>query len=1369
MRVARDGRAKPEGTGDFFSRAEYAPDEIEMLAKDGRWYPIQRFFQQDIASTPLFGGRTMEELTEAELAILRDQAFIGPRLSKLSDAEETLFEDSLRLTETPAGEVVAARQALEEDFVARELLRKEAGRVDTGEKTPRQAAEDYTVAMKENDPYRKSSKNEGHLPGSEGRDPAGTAKDPSLPSDPTGRLLPIVEKLEKALGTVLRQGRMSLRGALGQHHRITGVIRQREFNAYEVFSHEAGHALHFDPKNTKTIFQMIARHELEIHPLSYTPKPELLAIEGFAEWFRIFLTSPGHAQKKAPGFHQEFTRWMAREHPETYKTLLEGKTEYLSYLEKPSRDIVTGDIVTSGKPPISDRIKKGFETDEGPYGASLFSWYDRFYTWTLDRLHPAFRAVKSLEDLHFRNFGEHIDLPGYQDTYKMLRLSVDAAQMGHLDITRGVAAYGFLTPEGPSLSEAMELAVGKDWFGRWRTDDTLDFGAYLVSRRALVEYKRFWADEVPGTPGKPTYGDYKVTVAELEARYPQFKQAAKLVYEWNSNMLRKKRDAGLITETFFLGAMEKAEYYVPFMRDFSEVVEGAVKGRGSKGTNRQSIMAAYRGSLRSIINPIESMVSDAYNTAQRIALNDSIKALHNLAVRAGKGGGIIAELIPATEIKGVRADLMEMIKGSANEHGLGKMETEDLIAEVASIFGQDEIMTTIFRSGEIRPGDEPIVFFWEGGERKALRLGDGRFGKELYLAITGLGKEQSNWVIDFLGGFSTLMRFGITTSPDFLVANYIRDQFAAFILMPKFIPFISGAKGVFHELKQTEYAEAYNRVGGLMGGIAVSGLRKGLINRDMRAFQDAGYKLTSLKDLKQIFRFTEVTETGTRLAIFGQYFKTGKKHGLTDYQAALEAAFQARDFIDFGRHGSKMLMTRRLTTFLNAGLQGMDKSGRVLFVNSLRPMAKLIRGGKLSAKETENLNTSLLAWIKLASLTAMSATYATLYADDPEFQSAGEYLRATHWLFKVPGGEWVAVPKPHELAFFFNAGERMAEGSMRDDPTWRGRWMRSWSYTLMPPTGIPGVQVPVEVLTNYSFFNERNIIPKEQLGLEPFLRYNSYTSEFAKAASKAVNEAGLEISPGVIDHVITGWGASWGRTLIKVTDSMMSEEKRSAELYDFPIIMRFMKNLDRGNDASNRFWDEVNATSGRMIKKTRSYKNLIETGREVDALDFLSRMRDDEKVWVQLQTEKVRFKRLHPMRRAADLMRIYSNLRTEVMSRNVKKLKTGSPISVTPTIASNINDLLTRISMMEARNALITIGAKGWDGRELMDPAQYLDAIEHLNPELRQEIDARSKKLKTYSFSGVRAVWPELEKRILRDGEKARLSDLVGKAKARRD
>lgn len=328
--------------------------------------------------------------------------------------------------------------------------------------------------------------------------------------------------------------------------------------------------------------------------------------------------------------------------------------------------------------------------------------------------------------------------------------------------------------------------------------------------------------------------------------------------------------------------------------------------------------------------------------------------------------------------------------------------------------------------------------------------------------------------------------------------------------------------------------------------------------------------------------------------------------------------------------------------------------------------------------------------------------------------------------------------------------------------------MRSWSYTLMPPSGVPGVQVPLEVMTNYSFFNEREIIPKSQLGLEPFLRYNAYTSEFAKGLAKSIKDTGLEISPGVIDHVITGWGASWGRHLLKVTDKMMSEEKRSEEIYDYPIIQRFVKNLDRGNDASNMFWDEVNATSGRLVSKWRSYKNLVETGREMDALDFKGRMLDDEKAWVQLQTEKVRYKRLHPMRRAADLMRIYSNLRTQVMTRNVKSQKTGKPIPVTPTIASNINDLLTRVSMIEARNALITIGADGWADRAIMDPAQYLRAIDHLEPEILREIDARSKKLKMYSFEGVRSVWPELEERLLRD-EKPRLMDLYSRAKSKRD
>ena len=59
-----------------------------------------------------------------------------------------------------------------------------------------------------------------------------------------------------------------------------------------------------------------------------------------------------------------------------------------------------------------------------------------------------------------------------------------------------------------------------------------------------------------------------------------------------------------------------------------------------------------------------------------------------------------------------------------------------------------------------------------------------------------------------------------------------------------------------------------------------------------------------------------VSEIGTRLNIFEACLQAEKAQGLSDYEAAAEAGLQAKDLIDFGRHGSRTQQLRSLIPFL---------------------------------------------------------------------------------------------------------------------------------------------------------------------------------------------------------------------------------------------------------------------------------------------------------------------------------------------------------------------------------------------------------------------------------------------------------------------
>ncbi|MDP2621415.1 MAG: LPD38 domain-containing protein, partial [Hyphomicrobiales bacterium] len=980
------------------------------------------------------------------------------------------------------------------------------------------------------------------------------------------RLRDISERVVAALGLTVRQGRLQRvagKKPLGTFNEKSGVVRMRELDAFDVLAHEGGHGLHLMPEFRADIDALIGRHQIEVERLAYPGTPQgQEGVEGFAEWFRLWLTNPGYAKREAPQFTEAAENWLRQNRPRMLDDLVAAQSAYREWLRAPSRDVVTGDLVSSGAPPIKERVGRALETDRAPSGESLMSMFGRFYTWTLDRLHPVNRSVRVLLDIHKRNTGQSIDLPAASDPYKLLRLATSAHQAGHIDLLHGVVPYRSVEPQGPSLAEGLELAVGKNWHGAWRSDELIDFGAYLVARRSVIEFHRFMAGEVPNPPGKLTLGDYRQAVSDFDAAYPNFAHAAQLIYKWQTNLLKKKFEAGLVSRSYYDKALAKPDY-VPFQRDFSEKVEELIRPAGAGGTNRQSAMKTYRGSLRSIINPIESMMSEAYSTAAIIARNDAITMLADLAKKAGPGGGAIAEAIPASVVTPIRVDVMQALRNAGKDAGLDKADIDDLVLAASERLDAEDVIATLYKAGDAPEKGEPIVYYWRGGERHALRLADRRFGKDLYEAITQLGAEQSNWIINLLAVPARTLRMGITTSPEFLLANYIRDQTSAFVLNTRFVPFVSGARGMVDEIAQTRAARLYSQAGGLMGGANTASLDQARIGRNINALRRNGTIVRRVSDIRDVIRLTEISESGTRIALFKQYFDAARKQGLSEYEAMVEGAFQARDFIDFGRHGSKMLFARRIVTFMNAALQGTDKTLRTL-INDMAPMAKVFRGETLTAGERALVSRSAQAWLKIGVLTGLSATYALMYRDDPEWQQAGEYLRATHWLFKMPGGEWAVVPKPFEMATIMNFGERFAEGLAADDPTWANKWLRSWGYTLAVPIEPAGLMTPAEIGFNFDVFRQMPIVPQWDQGLEPWQQFNQYTSEFSKMVGKAIN-----VSPAKIDHLIVGWTGSWGRNALSVSN-MFDPQRRSEQLYDWPISGRFVKNLARGSDATDK-------------------------------------------------------------------------------------------------------------------------------------------------------------------------------------------------------
>ena len=130
------------------------------------------------------------------------------------------------------------------------------------------------------------------------------------------------------------------------------------------------------------------------------------------------------------------------------------------------------------------------------------------------------------------------------------------------------------------------------------------------------------------------------------------------------------------------------------------------------------------------------------------------------------GVGRVIEEIPPHEIVGQRFELREAIRNAAKQNGVDPLRHRSLLlSSVIDVFGKDPIMGTLFRSALAKARGEPIKFYMDGGELRALRIGD----PELYSLMTELPPALRDAALNWLAISSTAIRAGIVHNPPWML------------------------------------------------------------------------------------------------------------------------------------------------------------------------------------------------------------------------------------------------------------------------------------------------------------------------------------------------------------------------------------------------------------------------------------------------------------------------------------------------------------------------------------------------------------------------------------------------------------------------
>jgi hypothetical protein len=490
--------------------------------------------------------------------------------------------------------------------------------------------------------------------------------------------------------------------------------------------------------------------------------------------------------------------------------------------------------------------------------------------------------------------------------------------------------------------------------------------------------------------------------------------------------------------------------------------------------------------------------------------------------------------------------------------------------------------------------------------------------------------------------------------------------------------------------------------------------------------------------------------------VFRNAFARSKKQGLGDYDAALEAVFEARDYFDTDLHGSRMIAAKRILPFFNANIQGMRKA---LSVGSAggqlhRLLAPLGRNAPQTPGETAAFVKAYKLWGKMAAVGVAGASLTALYLHDPEYREFDDRERATYWFYKN-GKTWVKLPKPFELAALSNIFERATERHFGEDPTAWERMRKGLAEILLPPVQTPVVNVPFEIAKNKDYAG-RPIVPENVRGkVDPEMQFSSYTSELGKKLGQVFN-----VSPAIVDHAINGFLGTWGRDVEHASNHFRPGDHASTGLIDQPGIGAFVAAPERGTASAATFWKLMASDGGKMTEAEGTFRALMKQDDAPAAVAYLKKLDPPTRGYVlsQVFTEKGSGK-INPLERARLANSVVSSLRRDLAEGQPIRGVSGRPIALTADERRKADEALGKLQMAELSNGLKGAGVKGWAQRDWMTRRDAMDALDKASPPLKQLLSLRMKSDKVPPPQVSGEAWPLLEKRLtnLSDDQLTRL------------
>jgi hypothetical protein len=662
---------------------------------------------------------------------------------------------------------------------------------------------------------------------------------------------------------------------------------------------------------------------------------------------------------------------------------------------------------------------------------------------------------------------------------------------------------------------------------------------------------------------------------------PAMEEARKKLVGVNNQVLDmlSSGDSPVLDTAAVQAMREKWPNYMSLFRSFDDDKVEFASGISKALSVGSSPIKKLEGSSRNVIDPVESVIKNIFKATSVVDRNNAASKLANLS-NIDKEGKFIRKLVD----------------------------------------GED--------AGRVN-----IINVMNNGKKERYEV-----PPDVYKAMKNLDKESSNTLIKILQQPASVLRAGATLTPEFSLRNWMRDVPQAYVVSESgFNPITDFTYGLVQSIGKGRTIKIGNKTFKTPGEIYKQFIKENggygnIISMDrelhrktlQKAITEANESFVDVLDPKTYGRLlkslanpinvlrnvADISETATKVGEFRAALRSGA--------SPQEAAYRARDIMDFGRAGVSIREANKVVAFLNANIQGKSKLWRAFKENPI----------KVSGKAFASVTMPTIAAL-VAQETLSNETQRKIIDDAPQ------WMKDTFYLIPIPGTNQIArIPKPFDLAYpFSNTIERAFDFFYKHDKDAFDGFIKQGISSAAVPVMLTGLAPIVEGMANYSFFQQGRIIPQREDDVEFPRQYDINTSEAAKFIGKGVNtitggEGAFKNfgSPRIIDNTIRGMTGGLGQYATNAVDTFLEgagvvdkPDRADKQINQRPVLRSFLVNQGSTGESVGKLYDMLEKLKrqrgtakeqGKTFTQEKKYDKVSDVTKDISKIS--SKMREIE-------------------------------------------------------------------------------------------------------------------------------------------------------------